>query len=216
MPTTVETVVYEIDELDEKARHTARIWYRETMFDDDWHLTAIEEFNEVCAMLGVTLGKRENTGPDGRKTEELRVYFSGFSCQGDGASFEGMYEHAKDAPEAVRNFAPSDTRLHGIADSLEEAQKRYGCELNVEIEQNDSYMHEYTMDMTVTRDSETGAEPSGETTRALTEALRELARWLYKELGSRYEALTADDVVDETIAANEWKFTKNGKCFEHN
>ena len=215
MPTTVKTVVYEIGELDERARDKARAWHRNTMGDDEWHLETFEEFNDICAMLGVTLNKREETGRDGRRTEEVRVYFTGFSCQGDGASFEGVYKHAKGAPEAVRGFAPSDTKLHEIADTLEEAQKRCGYELSVEIEQNGSYVHEYTMSMTATRDNEAETEPSTETTEAVTEALRELARWLYKELRSRYEALTEDEAIDETIAANEWKFTKNGKWFEY-
>jgi hypothetical protein len=48
---------------------------------------------------------------------------------------------------------------------------------------------------------------------AVTEALRDLARWLYRQLEREYEYLTSDAVVDEAILANEYTFTANGRRF---
>lgn len=47
----------------------------------------------------------------------------------------------------------------------------------------------------------------------IIEALRDLARWLYHQLEHEYEHLSSDEVVDETIAANEYTFTGGGRRF---
>ena len=43
--------------------------------------------------------------------------------------------------------------------------------------------------------------------------LRDLARWLYRQLRSEYEHQTSDAVVDEAIAINELTFTAEGRRF---
>ena len=45
------------------------------------------------------------------------------------------------------------------------------------------------------------------------EALRDLARWLYRQLEREYDYLTSDEAVDEAIVANEYSFTVDGKRF---
>ena len=45
------------------------------------------------------------------------------------------------------------------------------------------------------------------------EALRDLARWLYRQLEREYDYLTSDAAVDEAIAANRFTFTKAGVRF---
>jgi hypothetical protein len=45
------------------------------------------------------------------------------------------------------------------------------------------------------------------------EALRDLARWLYRQLEREYEYLTSDEAVDESIVANEYTFTAAGRRF---
>ena len=47
----------------------------------------------------------------------------------------------------------------------------------------------------------------------VTEALRDLARWLYRQLEREYEYQTSDDSVDEAIAANAYTFTDAGRRF---
>ena len=48
---------------------------------------------------------------------------------------------------------------------------------------------------------------------AVTEALRDLARWLYRQLRSEYEHQTSDDAIDEIVAVNEHTFTADGRRF---
>ncbi len=45
------------------------------------------------------------------------------------------------------------------------------------------------------------------------EAMRDLARWLYRQLEREYDDLTSDEAVDEAIVANEYSFTVDGNRF---
>ena len=45
------------------------------------------------------------------------------------------------------------------------------------------------------------------------EALRDLARWLYRQLQSEYDHLTSDEAVEDGIIANEYTFTAGGRRF---
>ena len=47
----------------------------------------------------------------------------------------------------------------------------------------------------------------------VTEALRDLARWLYRQLQSEYDHLTSDESVEDCIIANEYTFTARGRRF---
>ena len=48
MPRIVETVVYDIEELRESARESARAWYREACLDHDWFDFVFEDFQTIC------------------------------------------------------------------------------------------------------------------------------------------------------------------------
>ena len=49
---------------------------------------------------------------------------------------------------------------------------------------------------------------------AVIEALRDLARWLYRQLRSEYEHQTSDEAVDDEalVAINELTFTADGNA----
>jgi hypothetical protein len=47
----------------------------------------------------------------------------------------------------------------------------------------------------------------------VTEAIRELARWLYRQLQSEYDHLTSDESIEEGIIVNEYTFTEGGRRF---
>src|ERR1700678_3622205 len=106
MPRIVETTVFHLDELSEKARETARAWYREAAAGDDWHECVFEDFEAVCGVLGVRLKTRSVRLFGGGTRQKPCIWFSGFGSQGDGASFEGAYGFATGAPKAIRAHAP--------------------------------------------------------------------------------------------------------------
>ena len=213
MPRIIETAVYNIDELSDEAREAARCWYRRHGLHEEWYDFVHEDFGRICEILGVTLA----TGPvklwGGGTREKPRVFHSGFSSQGDGASYEGTWSHAKGARKAVRQYAPRDEDLHRIADTLHDAQRRNFFQLGATIRHRGRYCHEYSMAIEVERDSPTWQPPTDGAGDIVIEALRDLARWLYRQLEREYEHQTSDAAIDELIAVNGITFTAEGRRF---
>ena len=123
MPQVVEITVYTIDELSDAAREAARVWYRENCLDYEWYDFVYEDFVTICGILGVTL-RHQPHAPLCRRNAGQAASSGGrgFWSQGDGASFEGSYAHAKGAAKAIRAHAPKDDELHRIADALQAVQ----------------------------------------------------------------------------------------------
>ena len=59
----------------------------------------------------------------------------------------------------------------------------------------------------------TVVEITGDAEAMITDALRDLANWLYRELEQEYEYLISDEAVDETMVANGYTFTEEGRRF---
>ncbi|MDD8483887.1 antirestriction protein [Escherichia coli] len=64
--------------------------------------------------------------------------------------------------------------------------------------------------ITVTRNSPTGQVMTTDAEAAVSEALRDLAFWLYRQLENEYDWLTSDAAVDEALLINEYTFTEAG------
>ncbi len=69
------------------------------------------------------------------------------------------------------------------------------------------------MTIEVERDSPTRQPMTDGAEDIVIEALRDLARWLYRRLREEYEHETSDEAVDEALAVNEWAFTADGRRF---
>ena len=213
MPRIIETTVFTIDELSGAAKESARLWYRQRGLHDEWYDFVYEDFGTVCRILGIALATYPVRLHGGGTRDTPQVYWTGFWNQGDGASFAGQYSHAKEAARGIRAHAPKDEKLHRIADALQEVQKRNFWQLKASIRQQGRYCHEYTMAIEVERDSPTWQPPTEGAEDAVIEAMRDLARWLYRQLRSEYEHQTSDAAVDDILAINELTFTADGTRF---
>ena len=60
------------------------------------------------------------------------------------------------------------------------------------------------MAISVERESTTYEDMTADAEETVIEALRDLARWLYRQLESEYNALNSDEAVSETIVANAY------------
>jgi hypothetical protein len=69
------------------------------------------------------------------------------------------------------------------------------------------------MAVDVTRDSPTWQPPTEDAEEIVTKALRDLARWLYRQLEAEYDHLTSDEAIEEEIIVNEYTFTEAGRRF---
>ncbi len=189
--------VYTFDELDENAREVARAWYREGALDYEWWDSVYDWAKEAGRLIGITVD---------------RIYFSGFSSQGDGACFEGRYSYAKGSVNAIKKEFPSEPKLYRIAELLYDVQRHNFYSIGARCAHRGHYYHSGCMAIDVWPD-ETMSE---RTTLSelheeyIIDAMRDFADWIYKKLREEYEYLMSDEQVDETILANEYEFTAEG------
>ena len=209
MPEIVEILVYRLDELSAPARERARAWYRERALDPDWHESVFDDFEAICAILGVALATTPVPLMGSGSRPRPRICFSGFCSQGDGACFEGVYGYSRGAATLIRQHAPTDSVLHRIADALQAVQRRHFYGLRPDVRQRGRNVHELTMAISVERAS--GDAAPAKDAGIVIEALRDLARWLYRQLEREHDYQTSDATVDEAIAANGWTFTEDGR-----
>lgn len=213
MPQVIETTVYQLDELSDAAKDKARNWFREGGFDWEWYEFIYDDFEAICGILGVDLTTRSVRLMGGGTRQKPCIYFQGFWSQGDGACFEGIYRYKSGAAAKICDYAPKDTELHGVADALQDIQKRNFYQIHARAVHRGHYYHEYCMDVDVERDSPVYQALTSGADEIVTTALRDLARWLYRSLQREYEYQTSDEAVDEAIQANEYTFTETGKRF---
>lgn len=124
MPEVICTTVYQFPELSEAAKEKARNWYRDLGPHEDWWDAVYEDFERVCEILGICLKTTAVRLMGGGARAKPCIWFSGFWSQGDGACFEGYWSHAKGAATRIRDYAPTDATLHGIADRLQVSRCR--------------------------------------------------------------------------------------------
>ena len=213
MPQVIEITVYTLDELSDAAKEKARAWYRETGLIDEWHDYIFDDFEAICRIIGITLDTHPVRLYGGGARDRSNIWYRGFWSQQDGACYEGCYTHARGAAKALRAHAPKDTELHGIADALQDAQRRNFWQLHATVRQTGRHPHASSLQIDVERDSPTWQPIAAGTDDTVVEALRDLAYWLYRQLRDAYEAETTDCAVDDAIAVNEWTFKANGERF---
>src|SRR6266567_247469 len=217
MPTVRKILIFKFEELSDAAKEKARDWYRSCVFSDlhDWEFV-YNDAETIAGLMGIEIGQKTCETMGGGMRTDPAIYFSGFSSQGDGASFEGRYRFKADALEAVKDHAPKDEKLHSIVADLMEAQKPSGGRIAFKITTHGNYSHSGMMDFELLDTDADGEEIAVESIKADDEkqaiqALRDYADWIYGQLESEYEWQSADEQVDESITANEYDFLESGE-----
>jgi hypothetical protein len=198
---TIETKLYQFDELSEQAREKALAWYRGASVGDNYFAESVyDDASEIAKILGVDFLDRKG---------KPRISWSGFWSQGGGASFEGNYRYAKGASKAIRAYAPFDDALHAIADNLQAIQRKHFYGLSASVSASGHrYSHEMTMRFDVSDRNGESAPESAED--VISEELRDFARWIYRQLEQAYQFENSDENVAETIRINEYEFEEDG------
>jgi hypothetical protein len=228
---TIETTIYEFDELSDDAKEKALDKCRDWSVDHDWWEYLFESRAEQWAEKGYSVDPKD-------------IHFSGFWSQGDGACFKGTFrfDHAKTA-----SLLPCDLvtkidlfngkmRLIGNPNIID-------LEISGGIGTSGRYSHSGTMsvdklDIYPMPDDLSGCNHSGcecipgwpdscrdlkvigmaidswdlhiSVEEAIKEEARGLADELYSDLEKEYEYLTSDEQVAEMIRANEREFDAEG------
>ena len=198
----VETEVFKFNELSEEAQQTAIEKLYDLNVDYDWW--DYEDATQAAACMGIEIDD---------------IWFSGFSSQGDGACFEGHYEYQEGGVKAIKDYAPQDEKLHQIAQDLQDIQRKCFYGLYANVKQFGHYSHEYCTDINVyeRRILRDGCESDESASIAdhenIEEALRDFMRWIYKQLENQYDYLTSAEAIKESIEANDYEFTAEGKRY---
>ena len=191
MSTTITTTVFTFDELADSAKEKAREWYRQGALDYDWWDTTFDMAKTAGALLGITVDD---------------INFTGFWSQGDGACFTGSYRYSKGWRKALEAGGGGDSlaRLIEIGEALRAAQAPVFYKGTATVSRpRGNYCHEHSPDIDVDVADE----------EAITDALRDFMRWIYRSLEAEHDWLLADECVDESILANKYTFTADGKRF---
>jgi hypothetical protein len=213
---TITKEVYTFQELIDlnKGTEKARQWLCEAATSFDWYDCVYETWVEALDQIGFT---------------DAKINFSGFGCQGDGASFTSNIDverlatflSTEIAPENCIKGDPEDfrpwivhkcrgvptnhayRRLAGLGEYL-------SCKV---VRTSHSYSHELTCGVEVEVfggradkvDALAGAfEKDVETLRYA------LCKAIYRDLEKEYEYLTSDEALLEMAEANDYTFTING------
>jgi hypothetical protein len=155
--------------------------------------------------LGIEIGVLHVQTHSGKIREELQIYFSGFSSQGDGVMFLGRYWPRADACAAIAAHAPQDEELKRIAAELTALQVaaglQYGRQIEAQIKQyknGGNYSHSGCMYIDATFvDEEDGEAPTNQDENILCDLLRAFADWIYKQLEAEYDYLCSDEALQE-------------------
>lgn len=200
---TIKTTLYKFDELSETAKETARQWYREASAGDEDMSATLDYAVEVAALMGIEIEQRHWTNSYGFKGASPIIYYSAGHVQGDYAAFEGSYRYRKGAAKAVRDYAPQDAELRRIVDALQAVQARNFYQLTASCSTGRDWQE-------VSVDRYDGLTMTADAEDEITEALRDFAYWIYKQILAEFDYQSSDDAVDEAIEANEYEFDEQG------
>lgn len=207
---TIETTIYKFSELSDAAKERARGWYRGNgeWLDYDF---VYDDAASVADILGFDIRQTRKTLNDGTVRYDPTIYWSGFSYQGDGACFEGTYRYKKGCSKAIKAYAPNDETLHDIAAQLTEMQRKWFYQLSGDVKHRGHYYHEYCMECALDHPSNSGYGETPLPEDEFKEICADFARWIYRQMEREYEWQMSNEAVDESIEANEYEFTEEGK-----
>lgn len=194
---TTRRELFAFNELPEDAQRRAlEDLYDINTQDSFWYEYILDDAKEIGAIMGIDIDQ---------------IYFSGSSPQGDDACFTGTYSYKKGAVKAVKEYAPLDETLHKIAQDLFEVQKRNFYGLSAIVSHSGHYYHRYCTDIAVDYDSPNCQELSDEAESDIIDTLRDFMHWIHSSLEAEYYYLTSEEAIKDTIDANDYEFTENGK-----
>jgi hypothetical protein len=195
---TTVTKVYKFAELSEEAKKHALEKLYDVNTDYDWHEFSFETFETILNMIGID-------------STVKNISYSGFSSQGDGLSFVGRYSYKKGALKAIKKEFPTMAEVHSIVQNIQDIQKKCFYGIIGEIKRNSyHYCHENTVSFSVDDYSSRKAESLED---EIEMEFRSLMQEFYSMLEKEHEYLTSEKAIIETIEANDYDFTENGRLF---
>lgn len=209
MSHTQSKTVWYFNELSEKAKDRARDWYRTGHLDYDWWDGVYMQVEDVAEYLGITIDKKPVKLMSGSMRYDPAIYFSGFSSQGDGASFYGTWyaDKMKTTVELSAEF-PTDKELQRIHAQLWGVKQEFPNAICTSSRSSCHYSHERSTTLEAILDED--SDYNKDECNPVEELLVDFMQWIYKSLEAEYEWLNSNEQIDESIIANEYEFTEEG------
>jgi DNA polymerase III delta prime subunit len=192
----IEKTYFTFDELSEEAKEAARKWYRE--LDSTWEYEEeyiLEDCKDIAKNIGIDIDK---------------IYYSGFSSQGDGACFTGSYRYKSGSVKAIREDMPNNIELNRIVGELASAQKKYFYGIQAVISHSYRYYFAKSTDIRVEHNYN-DIQIGERTEERIQDALTDFMDWIYKRLQDSYFETLEDEYIEEAIIANDYEFTEDGE-----
>lgn len=197
--------VYNFDELSKEAQRVAiedQSRFEAENFDVDF---VYNDAMEVFKILGFSFDN-----------EKQPFYYSGFSCQGDGACInKASYSYAKEGLKKIKEYAPMDEELHRIAALLQDLQAPVFFTFTANIQHSGHYYHERSMD--IDADFQKGGYGSNIQAHValvdFKDIVAKLCKWLYGRIENEYNCMTDDDNCIEMMKSEKYEFTADGKRY---
>lgn len=199
---TVERTIYQFDELDDDAKETARNWYRGCIESDE--ISDVDDWQAIAAILGVEFSTRRVPLHGGGTRHAPEIYWT---LNPDSAAFAGRYTYAKQSPKRIREYAPQDTVLHGIADRLAAIQRRNFYRLAADC---DTGGHDGTSQKVQSLRINNRDYHEYIDCDEIKSALTDFAHWIACQVSAQWDYLHSDENVDECIRINEYEFDESG------
>lgn len=182
---TITKQVFEYKELTGKAQERAAQWLRGCATDDGWWDFVEMNWRDKLEKLGYS---------------DVKIYFSGFASQGDGAQFVGKIDLADWMKS--HKMAGKNRQLYNEA-------REYG--LSGVIRSSGHYSHEYctSFEFDYPR-GDKAYDQMKEVESEVIETSRQYMHEIYKELEQEYWGLVSDESIEELAEAHEYTFDQYG------
>ena len=190
------------------AQARVRDWYREHCLDYEWWDSDYDHWKDKLSDLGFT---------------DADIKFSGFCCQGDGASFTANVTRHFKLPDPIAARIPEATAVAKVqrrfAGQSSVVDLSYDLSFRIERDSHDRYVHPYTIQAQFTlscgddlpEDLATQLETWAEELRQnLTAQTRDLSGQIYRDLETEWNHVNSDETIAGIIIANDWSFDEDG------
>lgn len=168
------------------------------------------QVEEAAVYLGIEIATKPCKLMNGKTRYDPAIYFSGFASQGDGACFLGTW-HANKMKTTIELSAefPTDKELQRIHTQLWGVKQEFPNATCTSSHSSSCYSHKRSTSLEAVLDED--RDYNKDECEPVEECFVDFMRWIYSSLEEEYNWLTADEQVDESIIANEYEFTQEGR-----
>jgi hypothetical protein len=194
MRTEIETInIFKLSELTEEAQKKALSqWNQYADFDSQFIL---DDYQTILNILGFS---------------DVKIYYSGFWSQGDGACFSSSYQYKKGWARELKSYCDYQDIIE-VGKRLQILQARYFYRLKCEIEHSGiKYYHEKSVSLSVSLSDDSDIVDYESAKEELLDIIQDISRIIYRTLKSEYEHQTSIEFFVDACEANQYEFTENG------